>query len=413
MNLASRIESHLPPNRFHLLRKIADEATTRGLTCYAVGGFARDLLLDRLIHDLDLVFESDAISFARALARSHGGRVTAHPQFHTAIWHLPQEYIGEGQPDFIDFITARSETYASPGALPSVTPSNIDDDLHRRDLTINAMAVRLDGRHYGELIDLLDGRADLERGLIKILHPNSFMDDPTRIFRAVRYEQRYGFKMDPPTEARIDTDALRVLSTLSGERLRHELDLMLKEEHRAGMIFRIGNLGVLETVHPYLAKGEVSALERLASLPREIEADVVSVGYAMWMMNLPMQAIQEICERLKFHASTARIVAAASQLHSALPAMNASKPSEWTFALEGFAAEAVLAVYLAGGKAELLNYLKKWRYIRPLTTGDVLRRKGIPPGPRYKEILNQLRAAWLDGVVTSEAEERKLLETYS
>ncbi|MCB1602931.1 MAG: CCA tRNA nucleotidyltransferase, partial [Xanthomonadales bacterium] len=184
------------------------------MPCYLVGGFVRDLLLKQPVNDFDFVVEGDAIKLGKQLVKTFGGKLTPHFKFHTAIWHLPSTF--NLQPATLDLITARKEMYEKPGALPTVTPSNIEDDLRRRDFTINAMAVRLDGEGFGEVLDPLDGQADLERGVIRVLHPNSFMDDPTRIFRAIRYEGRYSFTLEPSTLEGINLEALKVLSSLSG-----------------------------------------------------------------------------------------------------------------------------------------------------------------------------------------------------
>ncbi|HRK88533.1 MAG TPA: poly-A polymerase, partial [Anaerolineales bacterium] len=178
----------LPSERLNLLSNIADQASSLKMPCYLVGGFVRDLLLGQPVNDFDFVVEGDAIKLGRKLVEMYGGKLTPHFKFHTAIWHLPDDW--NLIPGTIDLITARREMYEKPGALPTVTPSTIDDDLRRRDFTVNAMALRLDGEGLGVLLDPMDGRSDLERGTIRILHPLSFVDDPTRIFRAIRYEGR-------------------------------------------------------------------------------------------------------------------------------------------------------------------------------------------------------------------------------
>jgi len=175
----------LPSEKQTLLSDIAAQAAAMDMPCYVVGGFVRDLLLSKPINDLDVIVEGDAIKFGKSLVKTFGGKLTFHDKFHTAIWHLPSTF--NLQPPTLDLITARKETYLMPGALPTVAPATIEDDLRRRDFTINSMAIRIDGDHFGELLDPLNGQADLEEGLIRVLHPHSFIDDPTRIFRAIRY----------------------------------------------------------------------------------------------------------------------------------------------------------------------------------------------------------------------------------
>ena len=201
-----------------------------GYPLYAVGGFVRDLLLAQPNFDLDLVVEGDAIRLAQELVAATGGRLRSHRRFGTAKWILPAELAGEnGQlPDSLDFVTARTEFYEHPTALPTVERSSIKQDLHRRDFTINTLAVRLTPDRWGELLDFYGGREDLEDGVIRVLHSLSFVEDPTRILRAARFEQRFDFEIEPRTEELIG-DALDLLDRVSAERVRHELELILAE----------------------------------------------------------------------------------------------------------------------------------------------------------------------------------------
>ena len=224
-NLAARLEVALPKVRLYLLKTIARAAHEQRIAIYIVGGFVRDLLLDRPGLDFDLVVEGDAISLAKSLARAYGGRVTSHTRFGTAKWLLadiPEELTnelalewqnaqprqpqatdklnanGDDLPASIDLITARTEFYTHPTALPTVEQGSIKLDLHRRDFTINTLALRMDGRHYGELHDYWGGLNDLKNGLVRVLHSLSFVDDPTRMLRAVRFEQRFNFEIEIP-----------------------------------------------------------------------------------------------------------------------------------------------------------------------------------------------------------------------
>lgn len=200
-NFSELIERSLAKDRLDLLHRLAEEAEARQMPLYIVGGSVRDLVLGRRLNDFDLTVEGDAIALARSLASKHGGGVTAHQKFGTAKWFLPETL--KTDHDTLDLISARSETYKHPAALPTVRLGSLADDLRRRDFTINALAVRLDGSHFGELRDDLNGLDDLQKGMIRVLHPRSFIDDPTRMYRAVRYEGRYGFKIVQDTLALI------------------------------------------------------------------------------------------------------------------------------------------------------------------------------------------------------------------
>ena len=215
------LDKSLSAQQLRLLRVVAEASGKRGTPLYLVGGLVRDLLLGSPAMDFDLVVEGDAIALAQALAAQSGGRVTVHARFGTAQWFSP-----DSTHPALDFISTRSETYTHPGALPTVKPGQLADDLARRDFTINTLAVRLDGEHWGQLYNELDGLKDLRDGLVRVLHPNSFLDDPTRLFRAVRYEQRYGFQIAPETVLLIPP-ARPLIASLSSERVRHELDLIL------------------------------------------------------------------------------------------------------------------------------------------------------------------------------------------
>lgn len=414
---SSDLEHRLPPEQFSLLRTLAEVAGARQLPLYLVGGFVRDLLLGLPATDFDLVVEGDAILLARALAAEHGGRVTAHVRFGTAQWFRP----GPGQ-HALDFISTRSETYKHPAALPTVTPGLLIDDLKRRDFTINTLALRLDGGHWGELIDELGGLDDLNLGLVRILHSGSFMDDPTRIFRAVRYEQRYGFEIASDTLPLIHP-ARTLIGSLSAERLRHELDLILDEQNAGSMLQRLSQLNLLHPIHPALSwDAKVRRVfKQGARLPPRGRINVLPpsagrsfLGWHFWLMGLGQPELESLERRLHFRANLFASMSSASALAAELPSLNGLRPSQWVARLEELPLSAVLAVYLAAtdGKArqELYNYLDNWRHVKPRTNGDDLKKRGLPPGPRYQQVLQRLRDAWLDEEVRSESDELLLLE---
>ena len=408
----------LPPEKQTLLSDIAAQAAAMDIPCYIVGGFVRDLLLGKPVNDLDVIVEGDAIKFGKSLVKQFGGKLTTHDKFHTAIWHLPSTFdpsAGSGQrfqPSTLDLITARKETYQHPGALPTIQPSMIDDDLRRRDFTINAMAVRLDGDHFGELLDPLNGQVDLEKRIVRVLHPRSFVDDPTRIFRAIRYEARYSFNLEPSTLNSINPEALAVITRLSGERIRHELDLIFEEENSSQMILRAGSLGIFEKIHPDLPLFDPAYSDFLDTGPiLDISASRIVMGYMLWLMDLMEAEIMSIAERLNFTSELAYSVWAVSQLKKSLPFLVDSKPSVWTYALEKLPELSIYIVYLVSREKALLDYLSMWRHVKPHTTGNDLKARGLQSGPRFGEVLSQLRAAWLDGEVKNAEEEKELLNT--
>jgi tRNA nucleotidyltransferase (CCA-adding enzyme) len=394
-----------------LISNIASQATELNMPCYLVGGVVRDLLLNLPTHDsdIDFVFEGDAIQLGNALVKKHGGKLTAHQKFHTAIWHLPSTF--NLQLSTLDLITARKESYNHAGALPTVTPSTIQDDLRRRDFPINSMAIRLDGEHFGQLLDPLNGEADLENKIIRVLPDKSFIDDPTRIFRAIRYETRYSFNLQPETLNLINSESLSVLSKLSGERIRNELDLILDEETASEIILRVAKLGILEYIHKSIPEFKQDYSEYLDMDSRlDIPADRRTMGYMLWFMELSEEEVFSICNRLDFSNELTLAVWSAAQLKRSLPHLVDSKPSVWAYALEKLPLLSIYAVYLVSGEDSLLSYISIWRHVKAHTTGDDLKSRGLMPGPQFREILSQLRTAWLDGDISSKIEEEVLLK---
>ncbi len=425
-NLTDLIQRSLLSDRLELLHLVAYQANAIQMPLYLVGGVVRDILLGRAVSDFDLVVEGNVAVLAEYVLKKHGGRIVTHARFGTATWTLNADtfqrlnvpvLLSPDTPISFDLISARSETYSQPGALPKVTFSTIDDDLRRRDFTINAIAIRLDGYHFGELYDPLDGETDLGRGMIRVLHPNSFVDDPTRLFRALRYESRYGFHIAPETLALMNDEARAVLATLSGERLRHEFDLIFEEANPSVILERLAELDLLAPIHPALTftNPRLPFLESPRPEFGEFAVpDILSfrqaLGWTLWLMPVLAYEIDLIAERLAFPALLTKSARAASALNQELSTYRRWKPSQWTFYLDELPSLAVYAVYLVKSEQVLHDYLAKWQYVKPKTTGDDLKAHGLEPGPKYAEILRRLRAARLDGEVRTDEEELALLK---
>ncbi len=411
-NFSELLQRSLGEDQQKLLHLVAEEAIQRGLALYIVGGSVRDLVLGRRLNDFDLTVEGDAIMLARALSSRHGGGVTAHTKFGTAKWFLPEAL--KTHHDTLDLISARSETYKHPAALPTVKLGSIEDDLRRRDFTINAMAIRVDSAHFGELRDDLNGLEDLENKIIRVLHTGSFIDDPTRMYRAVRYEGRYGFKIAGETLALIP-EARPLVEKLSAQRIRHELDLILDEPNAVSMLKRLEELDLLAPIHPSLANFARSHLETLPSDDPALQNR--NSRWLLWLMHLPDQEVEFINDRLHFTADLLKMLHSVSLLNANLSAVVGLKPSECVELLEGYSIKALEVVSSAAQDEEVKNvlnkYLSEWWHVKPKTTGHDLKKRGIPPGPKYTEILRRLRAAWLNGEVKTEEEEKRLLESIS
>jgi tRNA nucleotidyltransferase (CCA-adding enzyme) len=364
---------------------------------YLVGGVVRDWIIGRSNSDLDVVIEGDAIAFAQVMQAQYGGSVLVHDRFGTAKWITPN---GE-----IDFVTARKERYAAPAALPVVTPSSIADDLRRRDFTINALALRLDGDHLGEIVDLFGGESDLEAGLVRVLHPNSFVDDPTRIFRAVRYEQRLGFAVEPQTLGWLMRDKGGV-ALLSGDRVRHEIEYMLNEPQRSAMLERLEAVDLLSEIVTGLKweaswAGAFDAYQAIESIwGMQIDREVYLL---LWLMRLNQAVRLRVFERLNVGRrvwDSAENAAIIMQSVETLP--SDALPSQITFALDPFRNDttalliASLLTDCARHASWLKQYQKTWRNVRAPLTGDDLRQMGLPPSPLFREILDGLRGKVLD-----------------
>jgi tRNA nucleotidyltransferase (CCA-adding enzyme) len=414
MDFSNRLRQALAPEQSRLLNIVAEEAIHLHLPLYIVGGFVRDLILGAPGLDFDLVVEGDAIALATAVAHRLGGKITAHTRFKTAQW-FPTP--ATDLPKVVDFTSARSEDYKHPAALPTVRPGTLIDDLRRRDFTINTLAIRLDGENFGELRDDWGGLEDIHNRILRVLHPASFTDDPTRLFRMVRYEQRYRFEIARESLAFIPP-ALPFINQLSAERVRHELDLAIEEETAALVINRLAKLNILAAVHSALVwdrdskRRFVYGLDGVSTLEHPPSRRML--GWSLWLMTIPRSGLESIEKRLHFESGLRDVLLAASALFETVNALARNKPSQCVATLDEIPLKAVQSVFLSlpdGPVRRVLHtYLITWRYIKPHTTGHDLKKRGLLPGPEYKTILRRLRNAWLDGEVKSVKEELVLLD---
>jgi len=428
LNLAGRLAAALPAERLALLKLIAETAREQHAALYVVGGFARDLLLERPSLDFDLVVEGDAIALARQLSARYGGRTTGHTRFGTAKWRLDERSGGSRGKvpatglSAIDLVSARTEFYTHPTALPTVERGSIKLDLHRRDFTINTLALRLDGAHYGELYDYWGGLGDLRAGLVRVLHSLSFVDDPTRILRAVRFEQRFAFRIEERTRQLL-LEARPLIDRLSGDRLRHELNHILDTAFAPQILSRLHSLGLLAAIHPALGWDDwlyahLEALQDispapewgLASDPNPLQRNL---GYILWLIQLTPQQADPVIRRLKLSAQLATVILAACALWQERQRLAHSPAAEAVALLDGAPPLALFAVYCAATDAQLKQvlhtYVSEWQHIHPTLDGHALRSLGLPPGPLYKRILGELRAAWLDGRIRDAQQEMAFL----
>jgi tRNA nucleotidyltransferase (CCA-adding enzyme) len=383
---------------------------------YLVGGAVRDVLMGEPNFDVDIAVEGDGIALGRALAQALGGRVVPHEKFGTAI----VLYRKGGR---VDVATARTEFYDYPGALPTVEQASLRQDLYRRDFTINAMAVSLKGADFGRLVDYFGGHRDLSGGVVRVLHNLSFIDDPTRIFRAIRYETRYGFRMDAHTvglaRACVEMD---LVGELSSSRVRDELQALLSEERVADSVRRLADLGIDRAIHPHLAADEeaVQLIEELDALRATYVPDAPAwrLRLAVLARRLGSTEVLDWAERLKLRRRDGERIADAVTVSPRLRELAAAtkQPAElWARVAPHDPDGALLALAGSKGRARkrLQRYFEELRDIRLEISGGDLAELGLGESPQVGRILEELRRRKLNGELDGRAAEieaaRKLL----
>lgn len=411
------LKLRLPPARMRVLRAAARAARAAGTPVYLIGGAVRDLLLDAVSPDLDVCVVGDGLAFARALARELGAEIAEERRFLTAKLHTPD--------GAIDVATARRETYARPGALPQVAPGDIADDLARRDFTVNAMALRLDGPRR-TLLDPFGGRADLARRQLRVLHDRSFRDDPTRLLRAARYAARLSLHLEGRT-LRLAKQAVSEggVDTVSGARLRRELLLLLAEPRADVGLALCARVGVLSALHPALQAGTAQRravrragklCEWLGRLPAEAAPDPSAVRFIALCAPLTAAQGQVVGRRLALSAALDRALTAflatqaVARRELDAPHMRRSAIVE---TLQSLPVDAVLAL-AATSPARVTQrcrlYLQRLRHVRARVRGDDLAALGYTPGPAWGRALAAARAARLDGRARSKRDELRVAQ---
>jgi tRNA nucleotidyltransferase (CCA-adding enzyme) len=385
---------------------------------YLVGGAVRDVLLGEQSLDLDLMIEGDAIAFAAELAAELGARSHAHEKFQTAV--VKKEQPG-GDELRVDVASARTEFYGAPGALPEVKRSTLRPDLARRDFTINAMATSLKADDLGSTYDFFGGFRDLSQRVVRVLHNLSFVEDPTRLLRAVRYEARLGFRMDGHTLslARGSIEA-RLVGDMASARLRDELLDLLAEQRVAAALRRMAELGLDRALHPALDAGPeaVALVERARATAAEppyrglVREPLVLL--ACMCREMSSDQVYEWLDRLRLRRSDQDVVAAAVTvgplIAERLGGEQERPPSELHELLDGQPPEALLAAELRPGPASPVArrvrfYLERVRGARLEIGGDDLRRAGVPESPELGRALERTLALKLDGFVHGRDEE--------
>ncbi|NVN90904.1 MAG: CBS domain-containing protein [Desulfuromonadales bacterium] len=422
-SITGQINRRLPAATISLLHELGKIGDELGLAVYAVGGFVRDLLLGVENLDLDLTVEGDGIFFAERFAASQGGRVRSHPIFGTAVVVLP-----DGSK--LDVASTRLEYYDSPGVLPTVERSSLRHDLYRRDFTINTLALSINNNRFGVVTDYFGGQQDLQQRSVRVLHNLSFVEDPTRVFRAIRFEQRLAFRIAPHTENLIRSAVrMKVLEKVGGTRLLNELIQILNEREPIGAVQRMAMLGLLPFIHPNLKLSPenergISESSRLLTWFRLLYLDDPCQQWQVYFLalceRLKSEEFEEACQRLTMpgriiahvFGHRRRALVMLETLQRRLKRGPHVCNSDIYNSFHGLPLEILLYLAARTPNEQVRRYVSLYithlRHVRRGLDGTALRELGLQPGPRFSDIMKRLLDARLDGEVTSIEDERNL-----
>lgn len=384
---------------------------------YAVGGFVRDLLLGQENRDIDLVVEGSAAEFAKSLLKVMPGTLRSYERFGTATLTLTNGIV-------FDMVTARKEFYAAPGALPAVEQSTLKNDLFRRDFTINTMACALNPGEFGMFFDYFGGREDLERGLIRVLYKLSFVDDPLRIIRAIRFEQRFGFDIEADSLSLMNKAIRnRLWEKVSKERLYNEVRLVFREPKPLKVLTRFNELNLFKEIFPRLlfTPQVKERLQQLEYALAKFKPEAGSCNYTLLFLSALFYDLEErdinfLChlmrlkrkERLALLSIRANVPSVLRQLKTetvgpaSLYALFKELPEEGQLLTIALASEPRI-------REQVMYYREHLRGRKPFVTGKDLLEAGMKPGPVFNRILSKLHEAVLEGKVKNKEEELKLV----
>ena len=417
------IEERLSSRIIEIMKSIGRVAGETGCNAYVVGGFVRDLFLYRDNEDLDIVIEGDGIAFAKRYRKTVGARIHTHEKFGTAVVIFPDGFK-------VDVASARMEYYKFPAALPTVEMSSIKLDLYRRDFTINTLAIQLNPKRFGRLIDFFTAQNDIKEKTIRILHNLSFVEDPTRVFRAIRFEQRFGFTIGRLTAGLIENAVkMDFFKRLSGRRVFNELRLILEEENPIPALVRLNEYDMLKVVHPSikLSTGLVELLEAMKKVLSWHDLLFVEEPYKKWTVyflvlisRCDRKTSEGICKRLELAPRHEKLFCQERfeaerclfWLEQHMPVSNNTLYER----LSGFKTEPILYMMATTGqeriKRAISYYYTHLRYISITLTGKDLQNMGLEPGPVYRRIFQAVLDAKLNGQVATKSDELALASSY-
>ena len=417
-NISSLVKERLKKEQIVLLDSIVEMASTHNVSVYVVGGFVRDLLLNIENLDLDLVVEGNGISFSKTLAEKFCGSTKSHQEFGTSKLTLQDK-------SHIDVATARTEYYSHSAALPTIEPSSIKLDLARRDFTVNSMAIKLDKQGVFFLIDIFGGEIDLKNGFIRILHDLSFIDDPCRIFRAIRFEQRFNFRIEDDTrDLMLSAIENKLIDQLSGQRVINEIKLILNEYDPKKCVDRMRQLCLLQTFAPEISSHDFnwSVIEKIDSVLIWLERILSMSGHppkwrvyflglfitmkgvafekSVKRLHLPIKISNWIRLDRKFFDESKRQLDEEKEL----------KPSQVYDLFTNLSSEAVVLLLATCFSERVCSYVELYfkqycELAKIKLTGDDLMKMGMQPGPTFNNVFKALRDARVNGQVASRDEE--------
>ena len=422
-NILKFMKERLSPRIIDILKSIGEVAAGNGVGAYVVGGFVRDLFLFRNNEDIDIVIEGDGVEFAKGYAKVKGARVHSHEKFGTAVIIFSDGFK-------IDVASARMEYYKFPAALPTVEMSSIKLDLYRRDFTINTLAIHLNPQRFGILIDFFSAQRDIKDNVIRVLHNLSFVEDPTRVFRAIRFEQRFGFSIGKLTSWLIENAVkMDFFKRLSGRRVFTELRLILEEENPTPAIVRLDDYDLLKFIHPSIKLNQ-NLIDSFASAKKVLSwFDLLfleesymkwAVYFIMLIRHCDQNTTEEICDRLEISPWQRTIfLKERFEAESSLSLFERNfyvNNSRLFKRLSNFRTELVLAM-MALAKSERIkryisNYFTHLRYIKPVIKGKDLMEMGLTPGPLFRDILTAVQNAKLNGHLKAREDELNFVKKY-
>ncbi len=410
------MERRFPKSISALLKKAGQVADEMRIDVYLVGGMVRDLILNEENIDIDLVVEGNGIAYAEKLALAFKGKVKSHKKFQTAVVILT-----EGLK--IDIASSRMEYYDHPAALPTVERGMIRQDLYRRDFTINTLAIKINKKEYGTLVDYFGGRKDLREGKIRVIHGLSFVEDPTRAYRAVRFANRLGFEIAKETKTLIRTAIKKgIFERLTGRRISKELILIFEDDHPVKTVKMLESYGLLEFIHPQikLTQAKLSLLyriEEVLSWYRLLYRSDQPENYLVYFMglidSLEEKARMEMGQRLALKKKDRDLLEnypkKIHQTVSSLQKKEKIKNSDIYFQVKDLPLEVILFLIAKIKNVELkkllTSFLLQFRNITLEIKGKDLKALGLKPGPEFSEIFRTILSAKVDGKVKNKREE--------